>query len=434
MSDYLLLGRNGDLISALPFLKAEADADTKPNLVCSNQHSQLFDGVSYVNAVPFDGGVHMLREGFEFAKSKFSAVKSLQVIGNTKDVEEITYRPAGQTSARMTSFVKEIWKLAGKMPLWDDVLPLVFDRRDKERESKLIQSVELGREGKWKKPLMLVSIEGHTSPFSYAKILRKVLQLAFGHKFTVLELPKAERIYDLLGLYELASVLIAVDSAPLHLARACPSLPVIALTNDKPMLWNGSSPQPNHIFYCRYSDFPNRIDEMLAVIQSYKHWPTQALNGDAVLVWNAYDGGFPKLLGNLFVATPVYPGMMGKDSVTVLRDEKRIPYLKDSIRLGMQRAKDSTHVAICRSDVVFSEGAVQRSKAHHASYAYAIKDGMFLPVCDFFCARKSFWKSVLDQIPDLLLGTDIYWPQALWNIFHGRGASDITGIVTREAK
>ena len=194
--------------------------------------------------MPFDGGVHLLREAFAFAKSKFPSVKSLQVIGDCDTVAEITYL-AGQECARMTSFVKEYWRLAGKMPLWDSVLPLVFDRRDKEREKALISTVlprKLGRQPAKPDKILLVATGGTSSPFPYVELLWTLLRLNFTKGWRIVDLSgvQAHRFYDLLALYERAHCLVATDSAPLHLARACPTLPVMALTNDRPLLWNGS--------------------------------------------------------------------------------------------------------------------------------------------------------------------------------------------------
>ena len=45
---------------------------------------------------------------------------------------------------------------------------------------------------------------------------------------------KAERFYDLLALFERAKCLVTVDTAHLHLAYACPTLPVVAIIGANP--------------------------------------------------------------------------------------------------------------------------------------------------------------------------------------------------------
>ena len=55
----------------------------------------------------------------------------------------------------------------------------------------------------------------------------------------------------------------------------------------------------------------------------------------------------------------------------------------------------------------------------------------YRPVVDLFCATKSWWKSRLGEIPDLVLNNDYNWSQCLWAIFHQAGAKDLTGVCIR---
>ena len=435
MSTWLLLGRTGDIISILPFLKAEADAGEKPTLIVSNQHANVLEGVSYVNAVPFNGGIHLLRQAWDWAKTQYPDVKSLQVIGASKDVAEITYGPAGQKSAATTSFVKEYWKLAGKMPLWDDVLPLVFDQRNPEREQSIVHQVlnakRIGKAGRPRKPrpFILVSCQGNSSPFPYRELLLELLRLRFSSEFEVIELPQAERIYDLLALYERAHCIVATDSAPLHLARAVPGLPVIALTNDKPILWNGSPWLPQWVWCCRYHDWPERALEMLAAIE-HCHDETEI---PFISVWSNYGKDWPQLnYHRNFLA--IAPGACGRDSVNVLKDPKRVPFLKDCLRMGLQRATDNAVVCLTRPDTRFHI----LKPYPEACYAYRLtRNGSgdtFSPIVDMLCATKAFWKAHLAEIPDLLLGSDYQWSEALRVLFQKHGAKDVTGVCYRETK
>lgn len=445
MSSYLLLGRTGDILSILPFLKAEADSGEKPTLIISNQHASVLEGCSYVNAVPFDGGIHLLRQAWDWARGISPTVKSLQVMGASKDVGEITYGPAGQKHAMTTSFVKEMWKLAGKMPLWDDVLPLVFDQRSPERETKLLEDVGIlrrkGQGGRPRKdrPLILVSCKGNSSPFPYAELLLELVRGRFGQTHQIVELPQAERIYDLLALYERAHCLVATDSAPLHLARAVPSLPVIALTNDTPLLWNGSPWLPQWVWCSRYHDWPERATEMLTAIEASTSGKTYP--GPFIHVWNAYDYGNHDRFGARRTV-PVWRGACGRDSASVLKDAKRIPYLRDCLRMGLQRAVAGdrifgghSHVCLTRPDTQFEPNPAWPDDA---VYAYRMtRNGSgdtFSPVTDMFCARKDWWKAHLAEIPDLLFGNDYHWSEALRVMFQKHGAHDVTGVCYLEAK
>ena len=424
---YCLLGRTGDLCSILPFLKAEADAGEKPTLVVSNQHSELLDGVSYVNAVPFDRGVHLLREAFVFAKSKFPEVKSLQVIGDRDTVAEITYRPAGQECARTTSFVKEYWRLAGKMPLWDSVLPLAFDRRDKEREKALISTVlprKLGRQPAEPDKILLVATGGTSSPFPYTELLWTLLRLNFTKGWRIVDLStiQANRFYDLLALYERAHCLVATDSAPLHLARACPTLPVMALTNDRPLLWNGSAWMPNWHWVCRYHDFPERAVDLLKAIETC-HNPSPI---PFIHVWNNFDlSEPPKDYSRNYL--PVWPGACGRDTANTIKDPKRLPYLKDCLRMGLQRATDNEMVCLTRNGTTITAPELPQ---RDAMFAYRLSEAGFAPIADLFCAKKTWWKERLSEMPDFLYGKDHYWSEGLRVMFDKYHASDVTGVCT----
>lgn len=414
MNTYVLLGRTGDLCAVLPFLKKEDGC----RLVVSNQHSSLLEGVSYVDCVPFDGGVHMLKEAYEWTKSKFSAVKSLQVIGDAGVVLEATYKPSNAQRAMASSFVKEMWRVAGKLDKWDECWPLVFDRRSPEREAKLLADNGFARKGKFKK-LILVADEGHSSPFNRKPLLWELIQGRFGKQYQVMRLPKAERFYDLLAIYERAVMLVSIDSAPLHLARACPKLPVVALTRDEPLLWNGTPWMPQHVFYCRYSDFTDRAVEMLDTME---HRLKFAHLQDSVCVWNACDGGVAKVED--FDTLPLTVGITGRDSSQSVKDTKRYPFLRESIRMALQRCPNG-RVCLTRPGVV--SGTLPAGPC----YAYRMEK-TFVPVVDLFCAPSATWRSIFHDIPDLILGRDHNWGNALWAMFKKLGAQDVTGVCHKE--
>ncbi len=62
----------------------------------------------------------------------------------------------------------------------------------------------------------------------------------------------------------------------------------------------------------------------------------------------------------------------------------------------------------------------------HSSNAAMKKKLPFQPVADLFHAVKDFWKGVLADLPDLVMGKDYYWRHALWAAFRKRGAVDVT--------
>lgn len=420
---YLLLGKTGDLCAILPFLKPEADAGEKPGLVVSKAFADLLDGCSYVTPLVFDGTLAQLRE----AKALFPTAKSLQVQGSDEVVAECTYRPAGQETARTTSFVKEYWKLAGKLDRWDECWPLVFDKRSTGREEELVAKYltkKRGRPGKSDR-IVLVAAGSASSPFPYRELLWTLLRLKFTKGYRLLDLSaiKAHRFYDLLALYERAHCLVSVDSAPLHLARACPDLPVMALTNDRPILWNGSAWEPNWHWVCRYHDFPERAVGLIKAIETCRNLHP----GPIIHLWNNYDLSEPPedYSRNCL---PVWPGACGRDSANCIHDERRIPYLKDCLRMAIQRARKDEWISVSAASV---KAEIRFPSPPHPMFAYRMKDGQFYPIADLFVAMREWWKERLPEIPDFLYGRDHYWSDALRVLFQKHGALDITGACER---
>src|SRR5690606_30799436 len=81
---------------------------------------------------------------------------------------------------------------------------------------------------------------------------------------------KAQRPYDLLALYERAQGLVAIDSFPLHLAKAVPALTTVALIVDGPSDWHRSAPRRHHSLRVLYSEAMNRFP---AIVDTLLHPP-----------------------------------------------------------------------------------------------------------------------------------------------------------------
>ena len=418
MKLWLQLGRAGDIMNILPLLWKDAQSGIKPSLMVAAEFAPLLEGVSYVDVIRHEGPHYELDIAVAKAKTLSGDVVVTQFNGPRVAVDAATRSQTAPGQA--TSFQKDSWRVAGRLKEWDDCLPLVFDRRDKVREEKLLRDNGLIKRGK-QKPLMLLSLNGNSSPFPYVDLLRKLVTLEFGSTWRIMELPQAERLYDLLALYEKASLLIAVDSAPLHLAWAHRKLPVFALTQDKPSLWHGSSWKPNHLWYCRYHDWPERSVEMVDTIKTFPFTADHLEN--FVTVWNAYES--KKVYASLPQILPVFRGACGRDSGNTIHDSQRHPYLKDVLRMAIQRApSDDSDIRLSRPQVGFPKSATL------PCFAYRMEDGKFSPIADLFCATKSWWKEVFTEIPDFILSNDHVWSEGLRVLFQQRGASDETGCCT----
>lgn len=143
------------------------------------------------------------------------------------------------------------WKHAGFASHFEDVenFPLVIDQRDPVREQALCDTLPLAG-----KPALLVNVKGGiSSPYKDADRFMEMVRANWSHLYHVIDLStvRAHRIYDLLGLFDRACLLITSDTATLHLAAAS-SIPVIALVND--IDWLGTQPRCHCIYRVRYCE------------------------------------------------------------------------------------------------------------------------------------------------------------------------------------
>lgn len=431
---YIQLGRVGDILNVLPLLYADFKRGEKQGLMVAKEFAGLLDGISYVDPVVFDGRDFDIGGGVLLAEKLGLPWVCTQVQGPREACEQFVWGPANMTGGMTPSFQQEAFRACGRLKEWNDDLPLVFDRRNPEREAELIEKVFPRRPGKHKRAILVAS-DGVSSPFPYKKLLWGILELAFGKTFQLVDLGKfrLDHFHDFLGLYEKAHCLVTIDTGPLHLARAIPSLPVIALTADKPHLWNGSAWQPQHVFYCRYSDFPERAMDMVKAIEAPK-----VGKDEFVHVWNAYEGKIAPYFPCTF-PTPIELGACGRDSQNTLKDDKRFPYLKDALKMGLARCKPNGFVCLTRPDTDCGTSFDTKwtpFRGERPIYAYRIdRNGggdMFHPVIDLLCAKKEFWTEHMKEIPDLILGNDYYWSNVLWAMFKKYGAQDVTGCCWRE--
>lgn len=247
---YIQLGRNGDLLIVLRALKVIHDiTKQKPKLMVSYEYASLLEGVSYVEPViireQWWQGIPKARE---IAKRMFGGGQVLQCHGSEWGVD----------MKEANNFQESMWKRTGVPLALMRHTPLVFDQRDKTRESVLRAA--------WMKPgkpTLLYNVTGVSSPFPHSKLLLQALH-TFKDRFNIVDIGrvKAHRIYDLLGLYDYAACLVTTDTATLHLACGS-SVPYVALTVGG---WNTAVPCGNCIYQSHYADFPANVANVIGAI------------------------------------------------------------------------------------------------------------------------------------------------------------------------
>lgn len=253
---FFQMGRYGDLILLLPAFQEWTRVTGHPTIVVtSNEFGSVFDGVSYVHAVKLPHNWH-LEAGLalRYAQKLYPHIVRIQLHGQGLP-------PA--TPDSLASYSLSMWERTGLLEKYH-FLPLVFDKRSPEREAALVK--------KWKrteKPLLLTNFHGATSP--YGDEFRMIAELCkhFGDHFEFVNTNEARgyRIYDLLGLMDVAAGLVTIDTATLHLAAAA-KCPYIALVRQDGQA--GSIPKGNNVLKVGYQEAMSRLPDILRVIESWK--------------------------------------------------------------------------------------------------------------------------------------------------------------------
>jgi len=449
------LGKTGDILTLLPLLLTEATDGHRPSLMVSKRYADVLEGVSYVHPVVFDGEAHEVERAVKLADTMSTNVRPCQVCGPMGEIRKwVLDRNKDVKDGMMLgdSFQKSIWQLCGRWQDFSKGYPLVFDRRSPEREQSLVEKYSTP-----KKKLILVSTgrqpkqatdDGH---FQYKDLLMLLLE-RFKRLYQVVDLDEvvAERFYDLLGLYERATMLIASDNAPLHLAHAVSKMPVCALISDrtadgKPSPWNGSAWRGTHVFHCRYSDFALRAAEMIGVIEA------QGFPGDPffarktpgpkwVHVWSQYEVNKDTAKRHelakqtwqaryhndkSWVSCKIDRGAFGRDSEAFGMEGGRYPFLKDVLRAAALRARPDDMIVVTRADTCFTDVPLRHGWATRTMRS---EDGdTYHPSLDLLVFPRATLERV-NELPDLVMGPDPNWPQV---VREWAGGEEIEGAVWR---
>lgn len=249
---FIQLGRYGDIVLLLPsLLHIFNTTGIRPRLVVANDYASVLDGVSYVEPVPLNvhwwGGMTQARK---FSQDNFGNGTVTQCVSNEGWVK----RPIQWTNFQC-SMIDRTGVPLGLM----NELPLVFDCRSPERESKHIP-ISIG------KPYVVVNTSGISSPFKHCqKLIAALSKLRDRVAVVDIGTVRCHRIYDLLGVMDDAVGGIHIDSATLHLAHACPK-PYIAFTQDG---WLSSVPLGNCVMEVKYSQFDSAIGRVIKTVEEW---------------------------------------------------------------------------------------------------------------------------------------------------------------------
>ncbi len=395
MKTVFSLGRYGDLVSNLPIAYDLAQSGEKPQWFVSREHASIFDGVSYVTPVIWDGSYNQAPSALkELRRRNYGLIINAQI-----------YQHEDQNRST-DSYQKESWRVAGYLEKFG-TLPLVFDRRSSEREASLVQAVTKGQ------PFILVAPSGISSPFESGDALVRLLrERVTGHVIIDLRTVKAERVYDLLGLMDRSALVVSVDSVLLHLARAC-TTPVIAIINNG---WGGSVPPPSAKAVFRYREANNNLFGVTDAIIKLLGQPSvdrrvfhvADLFGDTERHQRAR-ASWPALYENLGVLPVHFSSMATERSANKIGDPRVLPLFKDVIAPAMAQASESDVIIWTNDDVGLDPKIVDWAKEHvgrvgAASMRRKESTGASHMGRDLFAFTLTWLHRYWDEIPDFYCG------------------------------
>lgn len=422
---FLQTGRAGDILNALPLAQRHMlKTGERPLFMVAKAYAELLEGVSYVQPVIFEG---------EFTDTLAAIFKARQLTSNV--VVSQIYGKAISNREMCTSFARESWAAANSDVPWG-TLPLLIDKRDTAREAALLAK-------HWPRvagPVVLTALRGTSSPFPFARDFAANLPRMLGKEFTVVDISgvKAERFYDLLGLFDRAACLVTIDTGHLHLAHAS-DVPVVALITRSPSRWHGSPWRPNHAGRFYYDEFPAVMSGAVAAIKAAV---ASAERPRLVHTWADWRRDWPDAetcrrmdvaeasWAMEYAAAPGYwrPAkfnIAARDS-THVGDTMPIPFLKDVLEHAASFCRtDSDVIAFTNSDVCFAPGITGHVLEHMTRNGCAfthrwdfdrlyspfategmVRKGKFYPGSDAFFFTRAWWREHGWEYPDMLLGRE----------------------------
>lgn len=256
---FLQLGRAGDVLNILPLAWRDYTTTGQRPLVMVNEaYSPLFDGCGYVDCLP-------VTNKFEDIAGAWPKAEAAAKEHGAKLVCTQIYGENLATAETCSSFMRESWAQVPNSPAWG-TLPLIFDKRDRVRERAVSRNLLQNATGK---PYIVLCLSGTSSPFPGNRELKLFLRRKLEKDFDLVDVSAfiAPRFYDLLGVMEGAHCIVSVDTGLLHLAHACPKVPVVAFITRQPSPWHGSPWRPSHVARFFYDEMPERFGDVAEAVR-----------------------------------------------------------------------------------------------------------------------------------------------------------------------
>lgn len=427
-SSFIQLGKMGDIMIVLRALRIWYErTGVKPRLIVAQDFSRLLEGVSYIerHTVPFHWwkGLGTARS---YAETQFGAEATvIQCRGDSWSIDE----------SQWPCFHVSMWDRAG-VPLSEiRTAPLVFDLRNYERESQIAaQFIAHGR------PTLLYNFEGISSPLKAAADIKTELN-QYRDRYQLVNLGpiRTPFLFDLLGLYDRAAVLVTSDTSTLHLAAAS-KVPVIAYTQDG---WGSSIPAQNCICEIKYREAGQSMERLREALRSPGSVPANqppivlpARPGKIYHCFTAYQPKDADTRRRNTVAQRTWKDqpwievpIKDADLPRMFREDGRAwPYIKDLFDLATKDRDPEDIVVYTNADIHVRSDTCRQireaMKTSQAIYGYR-RDFVRLlrPLRDAeyergenYCGsdikafRVGWWRANRDQMADMVLGGEAWDP------------------------
>jgi hypothetical protein len=247
VSTTLCLGKNGDILSVLPCLQAEfKETGVKPTIIVAKAYANLVRPLDWLYVEEFDGDFEFVGNALRWAKQR----------GKIDFMPMMSGGPGYPAPKRLHhSFQYDQWDRMGRLHQWKE-LTLELPRMPLADALMPRYKPDTG-------PFILLADHSQSSPFEPIEDLYDSLIKEFPSRSIVrCSSIRTPHLFDFLTLMDAADLIVTIDTAFLHLSRACKT-PVIALVTDKPGTWWGSAWHPRFAMHCRYADYALRKSELL---------------------------------------------------------------------------------------------------------------------------------------------------------------------------
>ena len=450
MKHFISNGRYGDIIHAIPAVHEYTLRTGQPvRMTVAAEFASVLEGCSYIEGYGAPVPWQKVRDIEAHARSRFPQ----------DDFQTIACYGHDYSCGYQTwSFLRETWRLTG-CPVPPEGQPLVFDRRDRQREASLFKALAITGN----RPYILVCVQGKSSPFAQGALLMSDIHAARPDcQLVDISYLRSERVYDLLGLFERAEALVTIDTMHLHLSAAVPQMPVYALICDGPTKWNRSDWRPQQRWRCTYQEFARLRPEFKATLEKndaghsvpiIHHISTRGL------IESSDSQRRRKLAQSSWEAEARWAGnwtfteVLVNNSKRTFSADNDLVYVKDLIDKAASNCERPTDIiSLSNCDVGCVRGitsqvmdAVREFGAtftHRYDWTGSTLDRAILseaevarlnwyPGSDWFFMTREWWEKHSVEMPDMLVGRE-YWDAVLRQVIKRHGTREITAAVWHE--